>query len=194
MTNEGLLFDKYTQELLDWNKKFNLTAVTDPAEIRVRHFEDSLSVLQAIDLKNQSVLDIGPGAGFPGVPLKIVCPNIKLTLLESTRKKTEFLKHLIEVLGLKEVEVVWGRAPEWKAPQKFEVVLARAVAKLPELIKWCLPYVRTGGIFIAQKQDEVETEVGEAGRNINKFKGRLREIKKVKVGEMVRSLVVVEKL
>jgi len=188
------LFKLYLDELLEWNKKFNLTAVADPAEIKTRHFEDSLSVLKVIDLSHQSVLDIGPGAGFPGLPLKIVRPHIKLTLLESTRKKCDFLKHLVQKLNLKEVEVVWGRAPEWKSPQKFQVVLARAVAKLPELVEWCLPYVKPGGVFIALKQDRVEEEVNEALKNIKKMGGRLKEIKKVRVGEITRSLVVIDKV
>ena len=115
------LFNLYLQELIEWNKKFNLTAVTDPAEIRVRHFEDSLSVLEAIDLSDQRVVDIGPGAGFPGLPLKIVRPGIKLTLVEATRKKIEFLRHLVEVLNLADVEIIWGRAEEVqkKIFQKF---------------------------------------------------------------------------
>ena len=180
------LFDLYLQELLEWNKKFNLTAVTDPEEIKVRHFEDSLSVLEAVELSSQSVLDIGPGAGFPGIPLKIVRPNIKLTLLESTRKKTEFLKHLVEVLGLKEVEVVWGRAGEWKTPKKFEVIVARAVGKLPELTKVALPYLWPGGVLVAMKQADLKEEL----KNI---KVPIKEIKKVKVGGIERSLVVIEK-
>jgi len=187
------LFKLYLDELLEWNKKFNLTAVTDPEEIKTRHFEDSLSILQAVEFSHQSVLDIGPGAGFPGIPLKIVRPKIKLTLLEATRKKCEFLKHIIKVLGLKEAEVVWGRAGQWRSPQQFEVVVVRAVAKLPELVKVSLPYLWPGGIMVAMKQAEVEEEVEEARKNIDKFKGRLREIKKVKVGEIVRSLVVIEK-
>lgn len=180
------LFDLYLQELLEWNKKFNLTAVTDPEEIKVRHFEDSLSVLEAIDLSHQSVLDIGPGAGFPGIPLKIVRPNIKLTLLESTRKKTEFLKHLVGVLGLKEVEVVWGRAGEWKTPRKYEVIVARAVGKLPELVKISLPYLWPGGVLIAMKQADL-------GDELKNIKVPIKDIKKVKVGGIERSLVVIEK-
>jgi 16S rRNA (guanine527-N7)-methyltransferase len=188
------LFKIYLRELLEWNKKFNLTAIKDPEEIKIRHFEDSLSVLKALDLSGQSVLDIGPGAGFPGIPLKIVRPDIKLTLLESTRKKCEFLKHIIQVLDLKEVEVVWGRAGEWKAPKKFEVVLVRAVAKMPELVKWALPYLMTGGKFVALKQEEVEAEVENARENLGKFGGEVREIKKVEVAGIPRSLVVIEKI
>ena len=197
MSNECKLFEIYLKELLEWNKKINLTAVTGPEEIKIRHFEDSLSILQAVDLDKQKVVDIGPGAGFPGIPLKIACPNIKLTLVEATRKKVEFLKHIVSVLGLSDVEVVWGRAEEIQKDKafasQFDVVLARAVAKLPELIKYCLPFLKRGGIFIAQKQDDVEAEI-EASRNVlKKYSGILREVKKVKIGDATRSLVVVER-
>ncbi|MFA4904911.1 MAG: 16S rRNA (guanine(527)-N(7))-methyltransferase RsmG [Candidatus Margulisiibacteriota bacterium] len=181
------LFNLYLNELLKWNRKFNLTAITDPEEIKVRHFEDSLSVLQAVELTDQKVVDIGAGAGFPGIPLKIARPNIKLTLIEATRKKVEFLKHLIAALELKDAEAVWGRAED--LPQyfgKFDVAVARAVAKLPILIKYCLPYLKPGGVFIAQKQDQVEEEAVAL-----KVKYR---IVKVMVGGVKRSLVVIGKL
>ena len=181
------LFNLYLKELLEWNKKFNLTSLTDPEEIKVRHFEDSLSILKAVELSDQSVVDIGAGAGFPGIPLKIARPNIKLTLIEATRKKVEFLKHLISVLDLKDTEAVWGRAEELTQYfGKFDVAVARAVAKLPTLIKYCLPYLRPGGVFIAQKGEEVEDEV--AAAHINP------RIVKVTVGGIKRSLVVIDKL
>ena len=107
------LFNLYLQELLEWNKKFNLTAITDPDEIRRKHFEDSLLLLQTVQLTNESVVDVGAGAGFPGIPLKITCPGIKLTLLEATKKKVDFLKHLIQVLDLTDTEAVWARAEDF---------------------------------------------------------------------------------
>lgn len=181
------LFNLYLKELLEWNEKFNLTSVTDPEEIKVRHFEDSLSILQAIELVDQKVVDIGAGAGFPGIPLKIVCPHIQLTLIEATRKKVEFLKHLISVLDLKDTEAVWGRAEELTQYfGKFDVAVARAVAKLPKLVKYCLPYLRPGGILVAQKQDQVEAEAAA-------LKVKCRIIK-VTVGGIKRSLVVIDKL
>lgn len=181
------LFNLYRKELLEWNQKFNLTAITGPEEIKVRHFEDSLSILQAIDLTDQKVVDIGAGAGFPGIPLKIVRPRIKLTLIEATRKKVEFLKHMISVLDLKDTEAVWGRAEE--LPQyfgKYDVAVSRAVAKLPTLVKYCLPYLKPGGIMIAQKQDQIEEEAAAL-----EVKYR---IVKVAVGGVKRSLVVIDKL
>ncbi|NQU17170.1 MAG: 16S rRNA (guanine(527)-N(7))-methyltransferase RsmG [Candidatus Saganbacteria bacterium] len=188
--NEEKLFNIYLTELLEWNKKCNLTSITDPKEIEVKHFEDSLSILKAVELQNQSVVDIGSGAGFPGIPLKIARPNIKLTLIEATRKKTEFLKHLIEVLNLQDVKVIWGRA-EKRNPKNIDIVVARAVAKLPKLVIIALPYLKKGGLFIAQKGPIVEdakNEIREAG-------GRLKEIKQIELSNgHKRSLVIIEKI
>lgn len=181
------LFNLYLKELLEWNQKFNLTSVTDPEEIKTRHFEDSLSILQAVELSDQKVVDIGAGAGFPGIPLKIARPGIKLTLIEATRKKVDFLKHLIEILELKDTEAIWGRAEKLTEYfGQYDVAVARAVAKLPVLVKYCLPYLKPGGIFIAQKQDQVEAEAAAL-----KVKYR---IVKVIVGGIKRSLVVIDKL
>jgi 16S rRNA (guanine527-N7)-methyltransferase len=187
------LFEKYIIELLAWNQKFNLTAITNPEEIKLKHFADSLSLLEAVNLTTESVIDVGAGAGFPGIPLKIARPNIKLTLLEATRKKTEFLKHLVGVLGLKDVEIVWGRAEEYKG--QFDVAVARAVAKLDKLCGYCLPLVKPGGLFVAYKGEKVEAEVDTALPVIKKLGGRVKEIKKVTLpgSEIIRSLVLVEK-
>ncbi|MBI5701529.1 16S rRNA (guanine(527)-N(7))-methyltransferase RsmG [Candidatus Saganbacteria bacterium] len=198
MLSEKEQFDIYARELIEWNKKFNLTAIAEIEEIKKRHFDDSLSILQAIDLKDEKVVDIGPGAGFPGIPLKIVRPNIKLTLVEGTRKKSEFLTHIVKTLELKDVEVVWGRAEEINRNKiysnQFDVALARAVAKLPALAAYALPFLKYGGIFIAQKQNEVEEEVKTAIGELNKLQGKLVEIKKVDVHGIVRSLVIIKRI
>jgi len=188
------MFERYKEELIKWNNKFNLTAITDPQEIEIKHFKDSLSILEAVGLKDQSVADVGTGAGFPGIPLKIVCPNIKLTLIEATKKKTEFLKHIVNILGLKEVEIVWGRAEELKG-RKFDVVLARAVAKLPKLATYCLPLVKPGGVFIAMKNQNIENELAEAQKAIKALGGKIKEVKNVKIGDpaILRALVIIEK-
>ena len=197
MTNDKL-FEVYLNELLEWNKKFNLTAIKDPEQIKVRHFEDSLSILQAVELKNQKVIDIGTGAGFPGIPLKIIKPGIKLTLIDATRKKTEFLRHIVEILKLSDVEIVWGRAEEVSKKheyfEKYDVVLARAVAKLDELIPYCAPFLKSGGIFIAQKQDDVADEIKNAKNALKKYSCRILDIKKVAVGDATRSLVIIQKI
>lgn len=190
------LFNLYREELIEWNKKFNLTAITDPTEIQIKHFEDSLALLQILSLKDQTMIDIGSGAGLPGIPLKIACPEIKLILLDATKKKTEFLKHIVQTLDLKNVGIVWARAEEYAQYKidHFDLAVARAVAKTNVLAELCLPFVKIGGLFVAYKEDLVENEVERAGYAIKILGGRLKDIKKVKVGEMVRSLVMIEKI
>lgn len=188
------LFNIYTQELIAWNKKFNLTSITDPEEIKIKHFEDSLSILQTIQLATQSVIDIGTGAGFPGIPLKIKCPGIKLTLLEATKKKTEFLKHIVKILNLQNVEIIWGRAEELnKKPQykgKYDIAVARAVAKMDKLVDYCLPFVKPGGTFIAQKGPNVLDELKTV-----KLKSNAMKIKNISLSNGdKRSLVIISAL
>jgi len=197
-SNQSQVFDVYLEELLKWNKKFNLTAITDPQEIKIKHFEDSLTILQAIKLTNQSVVDIGSGAGFPGIPLKIVCPEIKLTLIEATRKKVEFLKHVVSVLGLKNIEIIWGRAEELnkqaKYKEKFDVALARAVAKLDKLIGYCVPFLKPGGIFIAQKGPDIDEELKTAQKDLEKYGGSIKEVKNFRLSNKdQRKLIVIRK-
>ncbi len=197
-SNEDKLFDIYLRELTEWNKKFNLTSVDDPAQIKVRHFEDSLSILQAIDLTNQYVADVGAGAGFPGIPLKIVRPDLTLVLIEATRKKVDFLNHVIGALKLEKTVAVWGRAEqlnrEEKYKEKFDVVVSRAVSKLPELCGYCIPFLKKGGIFAAMKQEQVEEELSLAKDRLIKLSAAVKMIKKVTVGGIIRSIVLIEKL
>jgi 16S rRNA (guanine527-N7)-methyltransferase len=197
MNRESRVFEIYLKELLEWNKKFNLTSITDPEEIKIKHFEDSLSILPSLHLKDQSVIDVGTGAGFPGIPLKIVCPEIRLTLLEATRKKVEFLKHIVSILNLQEVEIIWGRAEEIIKGKResFDLALSRAVAKLNVLCELCLPFVKINGMFIAFKEEKIEEEIKEAKAALETLGGRLKEVKKIKLpnSEIIRSLVVIEK-
>jgi len=197
------LFNLYLQELIAWNKKFNLTAITNPAEIKKKHFEDSLLLLQSpqhpnnqttyppINLTTQSVIDIGAGAGFPGIPLKLACPDIKLTLIEATKKKVEFLQHIIKTLGLTEAEAVWARAEEFAKDYReaFDLAVARAVADLRILSELCLPFVKVGGLFIAYKEEKIEAEIEQAAKAIETLGGRLKEVRKFPA----RSLVIIEK-
>lgn len=166
-------FDRYQAELLDWNQRFNLTSITDPAEIEVKHFLDSLScllALPAIDRRpvaqwlqtSLRAVDIGAGAGFPGLPLKIVWPGLRLTLLETTGKKCRFLQHMVAVLGLADVDVVQSRAEvfgQGAGRQAFDLALGRAVTRLPALLEYALPLLRVGGWFIAQKGRDPQEEV-----------------------------------
>jgi len=186
------VFDIYLKELLEWNEKFNLTSITDPEEIRKKHFEDSLLLLQTIQLTNESVVDVGAGAGFPGIPLKIACPEIKLTLLEATKKKVEFLKHIIQVLELVNTEAIWARAEDFAREhrEEFDLAVSRAVAKLNVLCEYCLPFVKIGGLFVAYKEEKVEEEAKQAEKAIEILGGKLKEIKILPF----RSLVIIEKV
>jgi 16S rRNA (guanine527-N7)-methyltransferase len=192
------MFDLYLKELLEWNNKFNLTSITDPAEVRLKHFEDSLALLQVMELTNESVIDIGAGAGFPGIPLKLKCPNIKLTLVEATGKKVEFLRHLVATLKIEGVKVFHARAEELAKTQKevYDLAVSRAVAQLNVLAEYCLPFVKIGGLFVAYKDAEVEEEVAQAQKAIAALGGKIKEIKKIKIPgwEIGRSLVIIEKI
>ena len=161
-------FERYRQELLDWNKRVNLTAIKDPEEVLIRHFLDSLSLLMAYDRPQTRLLDIGAGAGFPGLPLKIVRPQWEVMLLEATGKKVTFLEHIIETLQLKNVVAVHGRAEELAHKSeyraKFDVVTARAVASLPMLLEYAAPYCRVGGEIILLKKGEIAEELEQGKR------------------------------
>jgi len=190
-------FNLYLTELLKWNEKFNLTAITDPVEIELKHFADSLALLDIFKLTTESVIDLGTGAGFPGLPLKLVCPKIKLTLVEATGKKCQFLKQLVDLCKLTEVEIINGRAEEVvkERREQFDLAVARAVAEMRVLAEYALPFVKVGGTFVAYKEAAVEAEVAAAANAIKELGGRNVEIKKVALpnSTLLRSLVVVAK-
>src|SRR5215469_13678435 len=161
-------FLRYRQELLDWNTRINLTAITDPEEVLVKHFLDSLTLLIAYNRPGARLLDIGAGAGFPGLPLKIARPHWEVVLLEATGKKVNFLRHVIEALRLEGVVAVQGRAEElahhasYRA--SFDVVTARAVALLPMLLEYAAPFCRVGGQIILPKKGELAEELSQGKR------------------------------
>jgi 16S rRNA (guanine527-N7)-methyltransferase len=156
------------QELLDWNTRMNLTAITNPEEVWLKHFLDSLSLLSVYDKPQTRLLDIGSGAGFPGLPLKIVRPGWHVTLLEATGKKVAFLQHIIELLQLPNVIAIHGRAeelahkPEYRAT--FDLVTARAVASLPTLLEYTAPFCLLGGFIILPKKGELIEELAQGKR------------------------------
>jgi len=198
------MFRIYYQELVEWNQRFNLTAITDYEGIQVRHFLDSLSCLLALPrAKLQAgakVIDVGTGAGFPGLPLKIVCPGMRLTLLEATRKKTDFLCHLVDRLHLHGVEVVHGRSetlgrqPEYR--EAYAWALARAVAEMPTLVEYLLPLVAVGGGALAQKGEGAPPEVQSAEESVRILGGHVRRLVPVHLHGLAetRYLVVVDKV
>jgi 16S rRNA (guanine527-N7)-methyltransferase len=196
-------FSIYYQELTDWNRRMNLTSITDYEEVQIKHFLDSLTVTLAFPQpikKNPRIIDVGTGAGLPGAPLKIVLPEIELVLLDATTKKANFLHHLKQKLGLDDVEVVVGRAEEiahqTRYREEFDIVLSRAVAALPTLVELTLPFCAIGGRFVAQKKAEVDSEINEAGKAIHTLGGRLRETKRINLEELgeERWLIVIDKI
>ncbi len=172
-------FRSYYDELVSWNENVNLTAVMGREEVQTRHFLDSLTVASALPANvldgDDKLLDVGTGAGFPGLPLKIAYPRIDLTLLEATAKKTAFLNHVVDKLGLEVVTVVTGRAEEeahrQEMREQFGAVVSRAVARLDVLTELCLPFCRVGGVMIVQKGPKVEEELGQARRAIDTLGG-----------------------
>ncbi|GIV97703.1 MAG: ribosomal RNA small subunit methyltransferase G [Herpetosiphonaceae bacterium] len=193
-------FERYAAELRDWNERVNLTAVTDLEEIERRHFLDSLTCAFAWQgPPPDSLVDIGAGAGFPGVPLKILWPEVRLTLVESIGKKAAFLRHLVDVLQLRDVEVITGRAEEiGRDPahrERYDLAVARAVAALNVLAEYCLPLVRVGGMFLAPKGSDIEEELKAGRRAFGQLGGSLHEVYDVEIpGLPPRVLVAVEKL
>jgi 16S rRNA (guanine527-N7)-methyltransferase len=197
-------FETCYRELVDWNQRFNLTAITDWEGVLVRHFLDSLSCLKALPRKELTagarVVDVGAGAGFPGLALKIVYPAMRLTLLEATRKKVTFLEHMVRVLEFEDVEVVHGRAEilgrESSRREQYDWALARAVAEMPTLAEYLLPLVRVGGAALAQKGEGAAAEVQGAEAAIKTLGGRVRQLVPVELRGLAetRYLVVVDKL
>ena len=161
-------FEFYSNLLLEWNEKFNLTSITDKDEIVQKHFIDSIYLVKYVDLSNKSLLDVGSGAGFPGIPLAIACPTAKITLLESNGKKVSFLKEAIKVLGLNNVSVIQGRSEELNKREHYDFVTARAVKQLNILLEISVHLLKVKGIFIAYKGD-AESELKEAEKAISKL-------------------------
>lgn len=194
-------FDLFLRELLEWNQKFNLTAIRDVDGILIKHFLDSLSVVMAFpeDWKPQSMIDIGTGAGLPGIPLKIIYPKSRLTLVESIKKKAGFCEHMVEVLGLTDVIVSSARAEEiGQDPthrEQYDLALARAVAKTPVLVEYLLPLIKVGGLVVMQKSASAKEEVDASRNAIRLMGGKLISILPVKLPgiEDERYLVVLEK-
>ena len=169
----------YCERLIEVNKVMNLTAITEPQEIYLRHFADSISLLGCADFKNKCVIDVGTGAGFPGLPLKIAEPSMSVTLLDSLKKRVDFLSETCNLLGLSGVSCIHARAEEAATGDmrdSFDIAVSRAVSSLPMLCELCLPFVKPGGIFLAMKSRDYMDELSAAENAISTLKARVENI------------------
>ena len=166
---------RFGEMLVEKNKVMNLTAITEPADVATLHFLDSVAMLKEIDLSGKTVVDVGTGAGFPGMPLRIVCPAIRMTLLDSLNKRIDFLKEVCDELGYTDVDCVHGRAEEFAAKHResFDFATSRAVANFQLLTELCLPLIKVGGTFIAMKSVESDEELKAAEKAISILGGQV---------------------
>lgn len=194
-------FDKYISLLVEWNKKMNLTAIVESDEIIVEHFLDSISILEEMTIENyHTIIDIGTGAGFPGVPIKILRPNARMVLLDSLKKRTEFLKEVSKELDLLDIEIIHSRAEDLARDEayreKFDFVVSRAVASLNVLAEYSLPFAKVGGYFVSYKGPAADDELTEAGKAIELLSGQKHPfIKEIVVpfSHKTHKLVIIQK-
>lgn len=194
------VFEVYQRELVDWNARYNLTAIRDEEGIRIKHFLDSLTCLKVINKPPKRLIDVGTGGGFPGIPLKILMPGMQLTLVESVGKKVKFCQHIVDTLKLENVQVLQQRAEELGQDpahrEQYDWAVARAVANLPILAEYLLPLVRVNGAMLAQKGHTGPTEAQKAENAIRLLGGHLRQLQNLTLPGVVeeRYLIVIDKV
>ncbi len=190
-------FYTYMQELIEWNNKINLTAIIEPEEIIKKHFIDCLSIIKYIKDDNK-IIDVGTGAGFPGIPIKIANKSLNITLLDSLNKRISFLNEIITKLKLSNIETVHARAEEYAANgkrEKYDIAVSRAVANLPTLLEYLMPYVKVNGICICMKGPKAQAELEESKKAIEILGGRLEKIENIKIDEnMDRNIIIIRKI
>ena len=194
-------FTDFYEFLVEKNKVMNLTGITDFQEVLVKHFLDSLSCVKALDMKKiKSIIDVGTGAGFPGVPLKIAFPHLEACLLDSLKKRVNFLEETFRLLDLEDIKAVHGRAEEYARNkdyrESFDLCVSRAVSNLATLAEYCLPYVKKGGYFISYKSGAIKEEARQAEKAVKVLGGKIKDIIYFSLpdSEIQRSLVVIEKI
>lgn len=197
-------FCRYLELLVQWNQKINLTSLKTPQEIIIKHFLDSISCIKVInkyiDAEGVSVIDVGAGAGFPGIPIKIICPSVRLSLLEARKKKTIFLKKITEEMNFQQVKILNGRAETFGKcadhRERYDIAISRAVAHLNTLSEYCLPLVRVGGLFVAQKGRSYKKETEKSFKTIQVLGGEMIGVEKVRIPfiNQERYLLVIKKI
>ena len=190
-------FYNYMNELISWNEKINLTAITEPEEIIKKHFVDCLLILKHIN-KESKIIDVGTGAGFPGIPLKIVDSSLNITLLDSLNKRINFLNEVISKVNLKNIKAVHSRAEEYATKENresFDVAVSRAVAELPTLLEYLMPYVKLNGICICMKGPKASEELEKSKKAIQILGGKLEKVENIKIDEnMERNIIIIRKI
>ena len=189
-------FKNYYKLLIEWNEKINLTAITDEEEVITKHFADSLTLLNYIPTDSK-VIDIGTGAGFPGIPLKIVKDSLEITLLDSLNKRIVFLEEVIKELKLNNIKAIHGRAEELAHDknhrEKYDIAVCRAVAKLNVLAEYMLPYLRIGGSFICMKGPNIDEEIENSRKAINILGGKIEKIENFELDGNQRNIIIIKK-
>ena len=194
-------FDEYYRMLVEWNKVMNLTGITEYEDVWEKHYIDSLSIVKIQNMDHfEKLIDVGTGAGFPGIPLKIAFPHLKVTLLDSLNKRIHFLNAVIDRLELKDIYTIHGRAEDYAKQEtyreQYDVCVSRAVANLATLSEYCLPYVKIGGMFIPYKSGDIDDEIVDSEKAVNILGGKLLKVEKFELPgtDIGRSLVQIEKV
>lgn len=193
--NEEILnkFETYFNVLIEWNSKMNLTAITSKEDVYTKHFYDSLCLNKACTIDNQSILDVGSGAGFPSIPLKIVYPELKITIVDSLKKRITFLEHLTNELGI-QVDLVHSRIEDYEKKEAFDIVTARAVASLNVLSEFCIPFVKLGGYFLPLKSKSFHEELQQSSQAFKTLGGKFIETIDYSYHDLERYIIKIEKI